>query len=119
MVFLEAVCALFSSQFFNVNVKNENSRQKWLIIISRKFNQISLEIDQTQFRPGFYVEDNKHFWSNSTDFTNFLLDEAKVAVVPGVEFGSDNNIRISYATSMVDIKEGIQRIQNIINHYWG
>ena len=57
--------------------------------------------------------------SNSTDFTNFLLDEAKVAVVPGVEFGSDNNIRISYATSMVDIKEGIQRIQDIINHYWG
>ena len=49
---------------------------------------------------------------NSIDFTDFLLNHAKVAVVPGIEFGSDNHIRISYATSMEDIKEGTARIKN-------
>tara|TARA_Y100001970_G_scaffold294339_1_gene451006 strand:- start:8082 stop:9272 length:1191 start_codon:yes stop_codon:yes gene_type:complete len=49
--------------------------------------------------------------SNSIDFTDFLLEEAKVAVVPGIEFGSDNHIRISYATSIEDIKEGTKRIK--------
>ncbi len=55
---------------------------------------------------------------NSVDFTNFLLDEALVAVVPGVEFGSDKNIRISYATSIVDIREGVRRIKEKVDKYW-
>ena len=49
--------------------------------------------------------------TNSVEFTDFLLDHAKVAVVPGIEFGSDKHIRISYATSMNDIKEGTKRIK--------
>ena len=49
--------------------------------------------------------------TNSIEFTDFLLDHAKVAVVPGIEFGSDKHIRISYATSMNDIKEGTKRIK--------
>ena len=49
--------------------------------------------------------------SNSIELTDFLLDEGKVAVVPGIEFGSDNHIRISYATSMKDIIEGTKRIK--------
>ena len=48
---------------------------------------------------------------NSIEFTDFLLDHAKVAVVPGIEFGSVKHIRISYATSMNDIKEGTKRIK--------
>ncbi|MGQ0793487.1 MAG: pyridoxal phosphate-dependent aminotransferase [Deltaproteobacteria bacterium] len=47
---------------------------------------------------------------NSLDFTEFLLEEAKVAVVPGAEFGADGYVRISYATSMEDIAEGVNRI---------
>lgn len=49
--------------------------------------------------------------SNSIEISDFLLDVAKVAVVPGIEFGSDDHIRISYATSMSDIKEGMRRIK--------
>ena len=56
--------------------------------------------------------------NNSVDFTNFLLNEARVAVVPGIEFGSDKNIRISYATSIVDIREGVKRIGDVISKYW-
>ena len=50
--------------------------------------------------------------TGSVDFTEFLLEEAKVAVVPGVEFGADNYIRISYAVSMDEIKDGLYRIEN-------
>lgn len=47
---------------------------------------------------------------DSLDFTEFILVEAKVAVVPGVAFGSDDHVRISYATSMDDIVKGMERI---------
>jgi aspartate aminotransferase len=52
---------------------------------------------------------------NSVDFTQFLLEEAKVAVVPGVEFGADNYVRISYATSMENIKKGMDRIEKAVS----
>ncbi len=44
--------------------------------------------------------------TNSAEFSTFLLDAARIAVVPGVEFGNDNHIRISYATSMDEHREG-------------
>jgi len=49
--------------------------------------------------------------SNSTELAGFFLDVARVAVVPGVEFGADAFERLSYATSMEDIKEGLKRIE--------
>ena len=48
---------------------------------------------------------------DSTSFTEFLLEEARVAVVPGIAFGSDDHVRISYATSMERIREGVRRIE--------
>ncbi|MCX6647758.1 MAG: aspartate aminotransferase, partial [bacterium] len=37
-------------------------------------------------------------------------NEAKVAVVPGIAFGSDSHFRLSYATSMANIDKGLDRI---------
>ncbi|MGO1470501.1 MAG: pyridoxal phosphate-dependent aminotransferase [Tissierella sp.] len=51
---------------------------------------------------------------NSLDFSNLLLDKAKVAVVPGIAFGDDNYVRLSYATSLDNIKEGINRIKSLL-----
>jgi aspartate aminotransferase len=48
--------------------------------------------------------------TDSASFATFLLDKARVAVVPGSAFGSDDHVRISYATSMERIREGITRI---------
>jgi len=53
--------------------------------------------------------------NNSLDLTEFLLEEAKVAVVPGIEFGADNYIRISFAVSTEEIKEGITRINKSLS----
>jgi len=52
--------------------------------------------------------------SNSSDVTDFILEEAKVAVVAGLAFGNDNYIRFSYATSMVNIEKGMERIQETL-----
>ena len=48
---------------------------------------------------------------DSVTFCRRLLDEAHVACVPGVAFGSDVHIRLSFVTSMKDIKTGLDRIE--------
>lgn len=52
---------------------------------------------------------------NSMDLTDALLNGAHVAVVPGGVFGDDNYIRLSYATSMENIIEGLNRTERFIN----
>lgn len=51
---------------------------------------------------------------SSMDFANLLLEEGKVAVVPGIAFGDDKYVRLSYATSMDNIKKGLERIKQIV-----
>ncbi|WP_457621771.1 pyridoxal phosphate-dependent aminotransferase [Persephonella sp.] len=51
---------------------------------------------------------------NDVDLTAYLLEEAKVAVVPGSAFGKENYIRLSYATSMENLKEGMKRIKDAL-----
>ena len=51
---------------------------------------------------------------NSLDFSSELLEEEKVAVIPGAAFGLDKFVRLSYATSQKDIEEGLNRIENFI-----
>ncbi|MFA6356124.1 MAG: pyridoxal phosphate-dependent aminotransferase [Candidatus Omnitrophota bacterium] len=48
---------------------------------------------------------------NSFEFSKRLLEEAKVAVIPGEPFGWDTHIRLSFATGMEDIKKGLDRIE--------
>lgn len=50
----------------------------------------------------------------SLDVAEFLLEEAKVALVPGIAFGADNNLRLSFATSMENLKEGMDRIESAV-----
>lgn len=57
---------------------------------------------------------NSTIISNSIEFASYLLDEEKVAVVPGAAFGLDNYIRLSYATSEEYIKEGLNRIERFL-----
>ncbi len=52
--------------------------------------------------------------NSSTDLTEYLLEAADVAVVPGIPFGDDRHIRLSYATSMKNIEEGLGRIKKAL-----
>ena len=51
---------------------------------------------------------------NSFDIAMYLLNEAKVAAVPGSSFGAEGYIRISYSTSMEKLQEGISRIKEAL-----
>jgi aspartate aminotransferase len=48
------------------------------------------------------------------DLADYLLEEAKVAAVPGEDFGSQAHIRFSYATSLRDIDTGCARIREAV-----
>ena len=52
--------------------------------------------------------------SNDIEFSNFLLDNAQIAVIPGSAFGAEGHIRISFATSMDSLKRAINRIQKVL-----
>jgi aspartate aminotransferase len=52
---------------------------------------------------------------NSLDFANKLLADSLVAVVPGEAFGTNDHIRISYATSMHEIERGLDRLHQFID----
>jgi aspartate aminotransferase len=54
--------------------------------------------------------------SNSTEFAAYLLEHAKVALVPGIAFGSDRYARLSYATSMENITKGLDRIEEAVRN---
>ncbi|MGE5215570.1 MAG: pyridoxal phosphate-dependent aminotransferase [Chloroflexota bacterium] len=72
----------------------------------------------------FYVFPNISLLLNKTglgkklcspcDFADYLLEEAKVAGVPGEDFGSHEHIRFSYATSLEDIEKGCARIRDAV-----
>jgi aspartate aminotransferase len=50
----------------------------------------------------------------SLEFCNALLEAHQVAVIPGVAFGADNNIRLSYATDMATIEKGMDRLDKFV-----
>lgn len=52
--------------------------------------------------------------TGSIEFSRLLLEHEKVAAVPGIAFGMDSYVRLSYATSMENIKEGLNRIEKFI-----
>jgi aspartate aminotransferase len=52
--------------------------------------------------------------SDSSELAMYLLEKANVALVPGGAFGDDNYIRLSYATSIEEIKKGVDRIREAL-----
>jgi len=48
------------------------------------------------------------------ELSEYLLNEAGVAVVPGTAFGAKNHIRISFATSLENLQEAVNKIKNLL-----
>jgi aspartate aminotransferase len=70
-------------------------------------------------RGAFYAYPNiavgfKNGISSSVQFAEKLLAQAAVAVVPGEAFGTDQHVRISYATSMHELERGLERLHRFI-----
>ncbi|MEH1785076.1 MAG: pyridoxal phosphate-dependent aminotransferase [Nostoc sp.] len=50
----------------------------------------------------------------SLEFCDALLEEHQVAVIPGIAFGADDNIRLSYATDLATIEKGIDKLEKFV-----
>lgn len=72
--------------------------------------------DMSQYTGRSY---NGKIIGGAADLADILLEEAKVALVPGVAFGDDRYFRLSYATSMEKIKEGMDRIETLLSRLKG
>jgi len=100
----------------NNMIKEFENRRNFMLYKLEKLSEISI------IKPSgaFYIMVNisaylnttfkEQVINNSVDFAKVLLEEEKVAVIPGTGFGLDNYIRLSYATSMDIIENGIDRI---------
>jgi aspartate aminotransferase len=94
---------------------------KWLAEFSRrrgyawkKLNSIP-GISCVNAKGAFYLFPNiAGTGLKSTEFCARLLEAEKVAAVPGIAFGADDYLRVSYATSMANIEKGLDRIDKFV-----
>ncbi len=111
-----ALAALEDKGKFPAMMKEEFKKRRDFVV--SEFESIE-GITVPKPKGAFYVFPNisayiKGDIKNDIDFTTFLLEEAKVAVVPGSAFGKEGYIRLSYATSMENLKEGMKRIKEAL-----
>lgn len=74
----------------------------------RSFNGIRVEKPQGTF---YCLPDFRAYNENSIELADFLLKKALVVTVPGVQFGIEGHLRLSYSGTVKDITEGIARIK--------
>ena len=89
-------------------------RRKFVLERIRKIPQISC----TEPRGAFYVFPNiRRLGMNSLDCCMHILEKGKVSTVPGSSFGQQGEgyLRISYATSMANLKEGFDRLETVVD----
>jgi aspartate aminotransferase len=94
---------------------------KWLAEYDRRriyaFNQLNAMpgISCVNAKGAFYLFPNiSQTGLKSTGFCAKLLEQEKVAAVPGIAFGADDYIRLSYATSMANIEKGLERMERFV-----
>lgn len=116
-----AVAALCGGLDFVADMKAEYMRRRDYMV--ERINSIQ-GVSCTKPGGAFYVMMNikkllgKEFYvktiNSSNDFAALLLEKAKVALVPGEGFMADGYLRWSYATSMENIKKGLDRLESFI-----
>ncbi len=83
-------------------------------VMMEKLNAIK-NVRYAQPAGTFYVfADFSHYEKDSQKLSHFLLEKARVLTMPGVAFGMDGYLRLSYCGSTQDITEGMERIKNVL-----
>jgi len=114
----KAATVALSGQQSEINrmVAEFNARRNYMLNKLKRIQGISCYVPEGAFYlfPNTSAYYNTEYGGmkirNSYGLAYYLLKEAAVAVVPGSAFGSDENIRLSYATSMEKIEQGTDRI---------
>ena len=104
-----AVAALKGSQQCVNDMRDEfNMRREYM------YERLAAIPNVSTVKPlgAFYMlADISKFGLSSTNFADRLLSKAEVAVVPGIAFGDEKTVRLSYATDLETIKTGLDRIE--------
>ena len=111
---MAAAEALVSGRKSVEQMKREYNRRREFMVT--ELNSLGLRCSRPQ--GAFYVFPCiRSTGLSSMDFSRKLLEEEKVAVVPGTAFGpcAEGYIRISYASSMDNLKEALTRINRFLN----
>lgn len=116
-----AIEALTGPQDFIGKMRNEFDRRRGFLI--SELNSIP-GMSCTMPKGAFYAFPNTSDYygktvdgrviSSSSDIALYLIEKANVAVVSGDAFGDDSYIRLSYATSMENLKKGVDRIREAV-----
>ena len=69
-----------------------------------------MRLNEIKFRALINFISNRSVIENDVDFAGYLIDQALVAVVPGVAFGCPNHVRISYVVSMASLEMAMDRM---------
>ncbi|MGM9522107.1 MAG: pyridoxal phosphate-dependent aminotransferase [Oscillospiraceae bacterium] len=117
-----ALEAYSGDQKYANDMKNEfNKRRKYFVERVKAMDKVScLEPDGAFY---IFMNVSKTFGTticgekieSSSDFSQALLKHGLVATVPGIAFGADKYVRWSYATSMENIKKGLDRLEKFLN----
>ena len=109
------------SSFVNDWVDKFKKRRDYIIDELNKIPYVSCPKPEGAFyvfpniRETFGREFKGYKINDSVDLSNYLLEVGKIATVPGKAFGVDGYIRISFATSMDNIVEGIKRMKQALS----
>lgn len=105
-----------------LRLENKNEIEKVRVLFEKRRDLIFAEMSKSPklvpFKPqgAFYLFCNTQKTGlGSLAFCDKLLEQKKVAAVPGIAFGSDHHIRLSFATSDDNIKKGVARILEFVN----
>ena len=116
---IAAIAAYNSSQECVSEMREAFKRRRDLIVkLARDISGLEVNIPTGAFylfpkcSSFFGKSDGTRTINNSTDFTQYLLEEAHVATVAGDAFGEPDGFRMSYATSDENIQEALKRIKN-------
>lgn len=95
-------------------------RRDFMLDLLREIPGLELDVPKGAFYlfprvSSFYGKTINNFTiNNSMDFCEYILSEALVSLVPGIAFGMDDHVRISYANSEDELKEAARRIKKAL-----
>ena len=95
-------------------VEEYDMRRQYMMSRLQKINNIEVVEPDGAF---YFLVDTTKIGLNSMNLTEKLLSRYQVAAVPGVAFGYDQSIRLSYATSLDVIKKGLDRFEEFCHSH--
>jgi aspartate aminotransferase len=108
-----ALAALQKGKNFTKSMREEfNKRRKLVTELLSQIDNISFPEPQGAFY--IFIKVSKYYndeINTSVSMAEYLLDEYKVALVPGSSFGDDSYLRLSYTLSVDKLRQGIERIK--------